>query len=68
VDEWVLIVHISAIWSGAMTTSKTRIVFYADDKERDELERLHIKTGAPKAELIRRALKMYLEAVRKGKK
>ena len=51
-----------------MTTSKTRIVFYAEDKERDELERLHIKTGAPKAELIRRALKMYLEAVRKGKK
>lgn len=40
---------------------KDRVVVYLDRPEFEALRRLSEKTGAPLAELMRRALKMYLE-------
>jgi hypothetical protein len=42
-------------------TVKDRVVVYLDEKERAALQRLHEKTGAPMAELLRRALRLYLK-------
>jgi hypothetical protein len=46
-------------------THKVRTVFYLGRKERDELEKLSAKTGAPIAELLRRAVTEWLNKQRK---
>ncbi|HKV28308.1 MAG TPA: ribbon-helix-helix domain-containing protein [Candidatus Acidoferrales bacterium] len=40
---------------------KIRTVFYIDEADRKALERLSAKTGAPLAELLRRAVTLYLK-------
>jgi len=42
-------------------TKRVRVVVYLDEQENAALVRLHEKTGAPMAELLRRALKLYLK-------
>jgi predicted DNA-binding protein len=44
---------------------KTRINFYIEDRQKQGLELISKKTGAPVSELIRRAIDAYL---RKGGK
>jgi hypothetical protein len=41
--------------------NKVRTVFLLDPADRDALEKLSAKTGAPVAELIRRAVAEWLE-------
>jgi ribbon-helix-helix protein len=50
-----------------MVTKKIRTVFYLDRAERKTFDKLSKKTGAPLAELLRRAVAMYLKAQRKRK-
>ena len=50
-----------------MVTKKIRTVFYLDKAERKTFEKLSEKTGAPVAELLRRAAAMYLKAQEKKK-
>jgi hypothetical protein len=52
---------------GEMVTKKIRTVFYLDKKERKTFDKLSKKTGAPLAELLRRAVAMYLKARKKKK-
>lgn len=40
---------------------KTRLNTYLDVQQRERLEKLSQKTGAPIAELVRRAIEMYLK-------
>ncbi|MGA8230244.1 MAG: ribbon-helix-helix domain-containing protein [Candidatus Acidiferrales bacterium] len=40
--------------------SKTRMNIYVNDAQKKSLERLSVKTGAPVAELVRRAVDNYL--------
>jgi hypothetical protein len=40
---------------------KVRTVFYIDEIDKKALERLSQKTGAPVAELLRRAVAAYLK-------
>ena len=40
---------------------KTRMNLYVDSKQKEQLERISEKTGAPVAELIRRAIDAYLK-------
>jgi predicted DNA-binding protein len=40
---------------------KVRTVFYMNDADKKALERLSQKTGAPVAELLRRAVAAYLK-------
>jgi ribbon-helix-helix protein len=46
---------------------KIRTVFYLDKAERKTFDRLSKKTGAPLAELLRRAVALYLKAQKKKK-
>ena len=50
-----------------MVTKKIRTVFYLDKAERKTFDKLSKKTGAPLAELLRRAVSMYLRAQKKKK-
>jgi hypothetical protein len=43
------------------TEPKTRLVFYIDNEERKALEKISEKSGAPVAELIRRAIADWLK-------
>jgi hypothetical protein len=49
-------------------THKTRTVVYFDPAERETLEKLSAKTGAPVGELVRRAVAEWLKKTRKGGK
>ena len=49
-----------------MTTVKRRTVVYLDRTEREALEKMSIKTGAPVGELIRRAVAEWLRKAGKG--
>jgi predicted DNA-binding protein len=40
---------------------KTRLNIYLDPQQKDKLDKLSDKTGAPMSELIRRAIEMYLK-------
>jgi hypothetical protein len=44
-----------------MTTIKQRTVVYLDAAEREALEKISAKTGAPVGELIRRAINEWLK-------
>jgi hypothetical protein len=46
--------------SNMAVTHKTRTVVYFDPAEREELEKLSAKTGAPIGELVRRAVAEWL--------
>jgi hypothetical protein len=46
--------------------NKVRTVFLLDPADRDALERISAKTGAPVAELIRRAIADWLKKQGKG--
>jgi len=46
-------------------TRKTRTVVYFDSVEREALEKLSAKTGAPVGELVRRAVAEWLKKTRK---
>jgi hypothetical protein len=48
-------------------TLKTRTVVYFDPAERKALENLSAKTGAPIAELVRRAVTEWLKKNKGGK-
>jgi hypothetical protein len=43
------------------TQTKVRMVFYIDRPQRQALDRISQKTGAPVAELIRRAVDSWLK-------
>ena len=51
-----------------MTTIKQRTVVYLEAAERNALERISAKTGAPVGELIRRAVAEWLRKATKGAK
>ena len=55
---------IDTIWCIIVPMSKLRMNVYLNDKQKKALEKLSGKTGAPVAELIRRAIDQYL-AMRK---
>lgn len=40
---------------------KTRLNIYLNPKQKDKLDKLSEKTGAPMSELIRRAVELYLK-------
>jgi len=40
---------------------KVRIQVYLEASQKERLEAIHVKTGAPVAELIRRAVEAYLK-------
>lgn len=40
---------------------KVRIQVYLEASQKQRLEDIHVKTGAPVAELIRRAVELYLK-------
>jgi predicted DNA-binding protein len=40
---------------------KTRLNIYLNPQQKDKLEKLSAKTGAPLSELIRRAVELYLK-------
>jgi hypothetical protein len=46
--------------------TKTRMIFYIDPAQRKALDKISAKTGAPVAELIRRAIADWLERYRKA--
>jgi len=48
-----------------VATQKIRTVFYASPSDREALEKISEKTGAPVAELIRRAVAEWLEKQRR---
>ena len=50
-----------------MVTKKIRTVFHLDKADRRAFDRLSKKTGAPLAELLRRAVAMYLKVQKKKK-
>jgi predicted DNA-binding protein len=47
------------------TVQKIRMNIYLNDKQKELLEKLSSKTGAPVAELVRRAIDAYLESRKK---
>jgi hypothetical protein len=49
-----------------MTTVKRRTVVYLDQSERDALGAISKRTGAPLAELIRRAISEWLKKQKGG--
>jgi hypothetical protein len=53
------------VYTWVMVTHKKRTVVYLDLAEREALERLSAKTGAPIAELVRRAVAQYLKKTKK---
>jgi predicted DNA-binding protein len=40
---------------------KSRLNIYLNPQQKEKLEKLHIKTGAPMSELVRRAIELYLK-------
>lgn len=57
------------VYTSAMAaTQKTRTVVYLDPVEREALEKLSAKTGAPVGELVRRAVAEWLKKTGKGGK
>jgi predicted DNA-binding protein len=40
---------------------KTRLNIYLNPQQKDKLDKLSTKTGAPMSELVRRAIEMYLK-------
>ncbi len=40
---------------------KTRLNVYLEPEQKEKLDKLHTKTGAPLSELVRRAIEMYLK-------
>ena len=40
---------------------KTRLNIYLNPQQKEKLQKLHAKTGAPVSELVRRAIEMYLK-------
>ena len=55
----------AAIWCIITPMMKLRMNVYLNEKQKTSLERLSAKTGAPVAELIRRAIDAYLVSRRK---
>jgi Ribbon-helix-helix protein, copG family len=51
-----------------MTTIKQRTVVYLEPAEREALDKISAKTGAPVGELIRRAVAEWLKKAGKGAK
>ncbi len=49
-----------------MTTTKHKTVVYLDSPEREALESISKKTGAPMGELIRRAISEWLKKQKGG--
>ena len=47
-------------WCIMVSVTKLRMNVYLNEKQKEVLERLSDKTGAPVAELIRRAIDQYL--------
>ena len=58
-------IHLGLIAGG--NVQKIRTVFYLDKTEREALERISIKSGAPLSELMRRAVVAYLKVEEKKK-
>ena len=54
------------VYTCAMPRVRTNI--YLDRKQKESLDKLSAKTGAPVAELIRRAINAYLGSRKKGLK
>jgi predicted DNA-binding protein len=40
---------------------KTRLNIYLNPQQKDKLDKLSTKTGAPMSELVRRAIELYLK-------
>jgi len=40
---------------------KTRLNIYLSEQQKDKLDKLRAKTGAPMSELVRRAIDLYLK-------
>ena len=55
----------AAIWCIITPMMKLRMNVYLNDKQKKALEKLSGKTGAPVAELIRRAIDQYLTSRKK---
>ena len=55
----------TAIWCIMVPMTKFRMNIYVNKEQKTVLERLSDKTGAPVAELIRRAIDAYLVARKK---
>ena len=55
----------AAIWCIITPMMKLRMNVYLNEKQKEVLERLSDKTGAPVAELIRRAIDQYLTTRKK---
>ena len=49
-------------------TIKKRTVVYLDEPDRDALERISVKSGAPVGELIRRAVADWLKKQKGGRR
>lgn len=56
--RWRAPVRCQLVYTGTM---KTRMNVYLDSHQKEQLEKLSQKTGAPVAELIRRAIDSYLK-------
>jgi len=40
---------------------KTRLNIYLNEQQKEKLEKIRAKTGAPMSELVRRAIDLYLK-------
>jgi hypothetical protein len=52
-------------WCIMVSVSKIRMNIYLSGKQKGLLERLSVKTGAPVAELVRRAVDAYMKTRKK---
>jgi len=53
------------VWCIIVPVSKIRMNIYLTAKQKDVLEKLSAKTGAPVAELVRRAVDAYMKTRKK---
>ena len=63
---WIMYIYI--IWCILLKMKKIRTNIYLSDRQKHALERLSKKTGAPVAELVRRAIDAYLLSQKKDLK
>ena len=56
---------IDADWCIIVSMAKTRMNIYLNGEQKRKLEKLSGKTGAPVAELVRRAIDAYLKLRKK---
>jgi hypothetical protein len=48
-------------WHSEGTMQKTRLNIYLNEQQKEKLEKIRAKTGAPMSELVRRAIDLYLK-------